>query len=188
MHRRRGADPAIWQICMHSNGLRTACQLTSPTNPEGCRQPNIPKTPHREPAATILPALACVRPRACLCVLSGDGFTSVAVPLCSSWRQGCLPWMGIACCPHTHSARSPAQTSAPTSPLLQTQARTARTRSLCFWLWRVCAGPFSLASEPLSLAHSLAVTLPPTLIGSPPLLSTPPSPLPSDSLGCDNPF
>lgn len=123
----------------------------------------------------------------CLCVLSGEGFTSVAVPLCSSWRQGCLPWMGIACCPHTHSAQSPAQTSAPTSPLLQKQARSARTRSLCFWLWWVCAGPFSPVSESLFLARSLTLTLPPpSSAPSSPLHSS--LPLLSDSLGCDNPF
>lgn len=60
-----------------------------------------------------------------------------------------------------------------------------RTRSLCFQLWRVYAGPFSSV---WILSLSLAVTLPPIHPRRLPPPSPCPSLLPSDSLGCDNPF
>lgn len=112
---------------------------------------------------------------ACLCVLSRDSFTSAAVLLCSSWRQRCSRWMGIACCPHTHSAQSPAQTSAPTSPLLRMQACTTHAHDPCAFSCGGCTLALSLASES---SLSLAVTLPPIH----PHRLPPPSPCPSSRL------
>ncbi len=195
--RRQG--PAIWQKhnCMHT-------PLKRPTNGMSTNRAN--KTTGAAVNQTFLKRLAaclqlwtanlselagsmCMYVHACLCVLSRDSFTSAAVLLCSSWRQRCSRWMGIACCLHTHSAQSPAQMSAPTSPLLRTQACTTHThtRSLCFQLCRVYAGPFS-SIWILSLSLSLAVTLPPIHPHRLPPPSLYPSLLLSDSLGCDNPF
>lgn len=124
--------------CTHrSNGLQTACQRTAPTKPQGCRQPNLSE----------LAGSVCMCVHACLCVLSRDSFTSAAVLLCSSWRQRCSRWMGIAYCPHIHSAQSPAQTSAPTSPLLRTQVRTTHAHDPCAFSCGGCTLALSLASE-----------------------------------------
>lgn len=155
---------------MHSNGLRTACQRTSPTKPQGCRQANIPKTPRRTPAATIFPVRACMS----LCVVRGRLYlsSSSSVLLMETGLFAVDGYRMLS----THTLGTKPSSDECSNIAVTPNASTHYTHTILVLL--VVASvrwPFSLVSESLSLARSLVVTLPPTLIGS--LLCTPPSPL-----------